>query len=980
MKKIIRTAIVFALAGAALLYTGCTKDYSEDISTLQKEVTEVQNAVKALEAFKTTAQAAIDANKKAIGENSDAIKKAQAGVDALTAELEDFEDFTIYYLNDIYACVDEIYGDISALYSNDQILLGMITDLQDAYNEVVDALNILYEKIAGVAGRITSINAVPAITYNQILLPTLDEEYCAFSVARFQVWPRAAVNNITDDNLAMEMFVTDAPGFLPYEDGRDTKLFITPVHVVAADPTLGFIDVIAPLAEKGETLNAVFELIGDGKLHYSLIYQGVDAGNTLYEIGSDFEVIQQNNSGLYATPTEPVLAKVDEEGTLEVIASEDKKTAKASYSVEFTEREDSVWFQNIVPAYVIPMDRYPYEEIDIVSAETLVELLKFRPFADEATEDVKGPEVSYTYFTVDEAGTTTHIALDAFGPFKFDPATEEFSFEDKTDEFWADYARTGRQVRKRWKFSSSLTLMFVQTIMLEPENVELDTYAYDIPWNFKNFEKTNGEVVVLDTLELAEADTVFTKAWTGDYTKCKIYFKGDAAKTPVADATFAFANAADFATKPTIVAVDAKLPVCEKDTTYVIEACDETNGYLYTLPIEVKVCAAPKVEKAYLEALELEAPITKFASYDIEVISEFVDESNVASFLGNLPATYGLKDVREAIGSTGFLCQTDSVKFDDKKLTGADATLRFHAQVNCDGGEEESTVDVQKLQFSKNYTVDYSWTSCGIKFLFQQQYNTPANTASIVTTGYIQEGVGKCYGTIKGGVYTLDEMHLNNYIKVEEMNDEFYKVGVTVEYEGAEVGATGEVTVPATDVVNPETGLVAGDPVFTWNTYSGRQFNVTARLFDVDGVAIDSVKFALITPKPVVFPGDWTGAYTATRVPGETLTVGCADYIKFYGVLDQAKTENLVNNPTKYATEIIITNDFKATVNGEPFALVEGLHYDFDAATNKIKIYPENVPGVLKIFFPVTVNYFLDYNHKQAEKATATLTINPSIN
>ncbi|MBP5719957.1 MAG: hypothetical protein J6W82_02690 [Bacteroidales bacterium] len=48
MKKIFRLAIVFALAGAALL-TGCTKDYGTEIADLQKAVTDLQSTVKSLQ-------------------------------------------------------------------------------------------------------------------------------------------------------------------------------------------------------------------------------------------------------------------------------------------------------------------------------------------------------------------------------------------------------------------------------------------------------------------------------------------------------------------------------------------------------------------------------------------------------------------------------------------------------------------------------------------------------------------------------------------------------------------------------------------------------------------------------------------------------------------------------------------------------------------------------------------------------------------
>ncbi|MDO4826847.1 MAG: PL29 family lyase N-terminal domain-containing protein [Bacteroidia bacterium] len=50
MKKIFRMAVVCALAGAALLYTGCTKDYSDDINDLKTRVSTVESTVASLQA------------------------------------------------------------------------------------------------------------------------------------------------------------------------------------------------------------------------------------------------------------------------------------------------------------------------------------------------------------------------------------------------------------------------------------------------------------------------------------------------------------------------------------------------------------------------------------------------------------------------------------------------------------------------------------------------------------------------------------------------------------------------------------------------------------------------------------------------------------------------------------------------------------------------------------------------------------------
>ena len=48
MKKILRMALVLVLAGSALLYTSCTKDYSPDIKSLQDQINDLNNGPEGL--------------------------------------------------------------------------------------------------------------------------------------------------------------------------------------------------------------------------------------------------------------------------------------------------------------------------------------------------------------------------------------------------------------------------------------------------------------------------------------------------------------------------------------------------------------------------------------------------------------------------------------------------------------------------------------------------------------------------------------------------------------------------------------------------------------------------------------------------------------------------------------------------------------------------------------------------------------------
>lgn len=127
MKKIFRMALVFALAGATLMYTGCTKDYDEDINAANQKIDAIANqhaadvaalkndlstavsnlesaykkaddavtaAYKAADADLQKAidanKAAIDANAAAIAENKKAIEEAGDAIDAINEELKTF--------------------------------------------------------------------------------------------------------------------------------------------------------------------------------------------------------------------------------------------------------------------------------------------------------------------------------------------------------------------------------------------------------------------------------------------------------------------------------------------------------------------------------------------------------------------------------------------------------------------------------------------------------------------------------------------------------------------------------------------------------------------------------------------------------------------------------------------------------------------------------------------------------------------------
>ena len=112
MKKFMRIALVFALAGATLV--GCTKDYSGDISDLNKKVTEQASALSALQTQVGAAQTAADAAaQKAAEALAEAQKKAssadvQAAEERVNAKINDLVNGDVKALKDAVAALEGI--------------------------------------------------------------------------------------------------------------------------------------------------------------------------------------------------------------------------------------------------------------------------------------------------------------------------------------------------------------------------------------------------------------------------------------------------------------------------------------------------------------------------------------------------------------------------------------------------------------------------------------------------------------------------------------------------------------------------------------------------------------------------------------------------------------------------------------------------------------------------------------------------------
>ena len=130
MKKFFRVALVCALAGATLLYTGCTKDYSEDIHQLQQAVDNNAGLIKGL----TDQVNALNAAKAALEE---ADRQANAAIDALKGRVSTLESTVATHGTEI----DGIKGQIT-------VITGQITSLENRVKANEDAISAINEELA----------------------------------------------------------------------------------------------------------------------------------------------------------------------------------------------------------------------------------------------------------------------------------------------------------------------------------------------------------------------------------------------------------------------------------------------------------------------------------------------------------------------------------------------------------------------------------------------------------------------------------------------------------------------------------------------------------------------------------------------------------------------------------------------------------------------------------------------------------------
>ncbi|MBQ3722111.1 MAG: hypothetical protein II851_00190 [Bacteroidales bacterium] len=147
MKKFFRVALVCALAGATLLYTGCTKDYSEDLNSLQKKVEEQGATIKSqgdqiadlLRAKQALEQADADALKLIQGLQEKADKLSER-IDSLKKEKDALEGKVDTNLERIDSLINALTAKADSLRADVDSLKGVVAEHKQALDSLATEL------------------------------------------------------------------------------------------------------------------------------------------------------------------------------------------------------------------------------------------------------------------------------------------------------------------------------------------------------------------------------------------------------------------------------------------------------------------------------------------------------------------------------------------------------------------------------------------------------------------------------------------------------------------------------------------------------------------------------------------------------------------------------------------------------------------------------------------------------------------------
>ena len=284
MKKIFRLALVFAFAGAALMYTGCTKDYSEEINNLDQKVNAQDK--KLTDAIEEARSLAALAATKADLQNYAKLSDLNSAIEALEGNYDGT-------LEDLADDIANLKKAVEALQSEE----GLTGKVNSALKSIAE-LEALYDQIQSIVLVPTDIEADAAIVFDPYDFGRefgRGPELYAAKVL-YQVFPA---------EFAAEVGTKYTPEALvvPVRKGVDVD-FTLETNFIKADPTTGFVEVSYVIIPDHESL---FHQPNLDKGYAVSLKLTDEASHT--EIASEYYVVEHEHSDVIDLIETAVIAK-----------------------------------------------------------------------------------------------------------------------------------------------------------------------------------------------------------------------------------------------------------------------------------------------------------------------------------------------------------------------------------------------------------------------------------------------------------------------------------------------------------------------------------------------------------------------------------------------------------------------------------------------------------------------------------------------
>ena len=871
MKKLFRMALVLALAGSALLYTSCTKDYSPDIKSLQEQIdnintsttdglpyvrTQLENLKSELGTLSSKVNTELSGKisaletkvDNAISSINDAIAK-KADKSYVEAELADLKDD----IADLVERLDAIDGEDGRLAEIDaaiealQAASGAIDDLFATYAKFIQSIAYVPATTSGV---------VEAFPYTLVDGTTSD----TLIVASFKITPPDARTRATLESSALVAVKTKSAAAAP--DTLKIK------KIVFRDDAPGYVDVFATLdgildapatdatvapalEEEGEAVPQE-EPAASGSIAIAFAVQQVE--NTLMEsVTSDYAPVEVGEAHdlifqIYDAEAGDIVDPETEDHEVRV-----SPTTKPDSVAVFTAGRWSV-VADLDGAYLTPD-----EAKDLFG-------VKIAAVSPKAGDTLVEPKADKEGYYDNNYGTGKKQVKDAFkvSAWPKRPKTVVDCIVDSVE-----YYKIAVSV-KNSHVDGPASGKAIGVYHAVPDSVELNLTPVDkygqpqdvvIPWDYKYYDNIKDTLIAKIKVDGDRANLVGAdKTLTWNTVTNTDYTEGTGAVTE-------HSNDKE--------AIDANLLSAAEygkiDSTYVysIQKFDRSNATEYVGNFEYVVEARPA--DAVIEL----GPIDTMVHY--ESATKIAVEAITAAY--NYHKDYYAKypiDTVAADAISGGFASTDSMKvtFNGKK---EDITLAGDGFGFADGKETTSfELPIEKVGEYKVYVYTH-FANVGYTFVVTiNAANNPAHIAPKDTYVTVEnpENPKEYSVQVKGDVdtstyhYYLIDQPFQDYIKVVD-----YAAGsdsllidlqtITKRAKG-EVVETVKVNAPDTPVAlerlkaDSTVANLADKGKFEWGTYDSLQFKVAVRLVPAvkPEVTVDSAAVRLWTVDPIpVFDG-----------------------------------------------------------------------------------------------------------------------------